>query len=124
MVKLRERVAFYPFFFLMALCQFVVEKVNEKRGKILSFFFFGQKKTSVSQSIRLVFMFSFDISQILKWFYFMSSLWLKLKPNVCVCENSKFYNLIFGGNVHLKRPNLYIGFMGIYVVQFGQVLWT
>ena len=84
MVKLRERVAFYPFFFLMALCQFVVEKVNEKRGKILSFFFFGQKRTSVSQSIRLVFMFSFDISQILKWFYFMSSLWLKLKPNVCV----------------------------------------
>jgi len=25
-------------------------------------------------------MFSFDISQILKWFYFISSFWLKLKP--------------------------------------------
>lgn len=39
---------------------------------------------------------------------------------VCVCENGKFYNLIFGGNVHLKRPNMKIGFMGINVVQLDK----
>ena len=127
-VKLRERVAFYPFFFLMALCQFCCWEGGWKERENFEFFFFfffyWEKKISASRSISLVFMSSFDISQILKWFYFMSSLWLKLKLNMCVWENRKFYNLIFGGNVHLKRPNLKKVLWEYMWSNFGQVLWT
>ena len=41
-----------------------------------------------------------------------------------IYENGKFYNLIFGGNVHLKRPNLKKVLWEYMWSNFGQVLWT